>query len=200
MMNGIEKRTYLAWHGDGLVDLGLGSVIFLFGLGMQVDQVLFAPIFASVCYPLWLVAKKRITEKRFGYVEFSDERKQKEKQGKVILLLLGSFTFLMGVMAYHVAIGGGTGANFMHQNGYLMLGMVFGLLSSSIGLVIGLSRLHVYTSLILVSVALVHTMAWPHPYGIMIPGLVILIAGISLLGQFLWKYPAGDPEMIEGEE
>ncbi|MEX0320719.1 MAG: hypothetical protein AB3N63_01025 [Puniceicoccaceae bacterium] len=200
MMNGIEKRTYLAWHGDGLVDLGLGSVVFLFGLGMQLDQVLIAPIFGCLAYPLWLIGKKWITEKRFGYVEFSDERKRKEKLGMVILLLLGSFTFLLGVMGYHAVVSGGAGAGFMKENGYLVLGIVFGLLSSSVGLVLGLSRLHVYTSLILASVALTHTMAWPHPYGIIFPGLVILVIGISLLGQFLWKYPVDKTGMSEAEE
>ncbi len=199
-MKWIEKRTYLAWHGDGLVDLGLGSVVFLFGLGMQLDQVLIAPIFGCLAYPLWLAGKKWITEKRFGYVEFSDERKRKEKLGMVILLLLGSFTFLLGVMAYKLVVGGGAGSHFMLDNGYLMLGLVFGLLSSSIGLVLGLIRLHVYTSLILASIALTHTMVWPHPYGIMFPGLIILVAGISLLGQFLWKYPVENSEMVEEKE
>lgn len=199
-MKGIEKRTYLAWHGDGLVDLGLGAVVFLFGLGMQLDQVLIAPIFASLSYPLWLIGKKWITEKRFGYVEFSDERKRKEKLGMVILMLLGSFTFLMGVFTYKIVVSGGMGAEFMRENGYLMLAVVFGLLSSSIGLVTGLSRLHAYTSLIIASIALTHTMAWPHQYGILFPGLVILIAGVSLLVQFLWKYPGGHAEMIEEEK
>lgn len=196
----MEKRAYLGWHGDGLVDLGLGSVVFLFGLGMQTDQVLFAPIFASLAYPLWLGGKKWITEKRFGYVEFSDERKRKEKLGMIILFLLGSFTFLMGVMAYKAVVSGGLGSDFMRQNGYLSLGIIFGLLSSSIGLVLGLSRLHVYTSLILASVALTHTVAWPHPIGIMAPGLIILGSGVLLLVQFLWKHPVDKSPMTEVEE
>jgi hypothetical protein len=196
----LEKRAYMAWHGDGLVDLALGGVVLLFGLGMQYDQTLLAPIFACMAYPLWLVGKKGITEKRFGYVEFSEERKQKEKVGMIVLLLMGCFTLMMGVMGYLALTGGGSGAGFMRDNGYLFLGIVFGLLSSSVGLVLGLTRLHAYSCLILACIASAHLMEWTPPVGVILPGSIIVVSGFALLVAFLRKYKPSEMEMGREEE
>ncbi len=31
----LERKTYLAYHQDGLADLALGVVVVLFGIGMR---------------------------------------------------------------------------------------------------------------------------------------------------------------------
>lgn len=185
----LEKRTYLRYQGDGLVDLGLGMVILLFGLGMAVDQTLLAPIFAAVAYPVWLAAKKGITEKRLGFVEFSEARKKKERSGIIYLCVLGCVVFLLGIGMYTVLTGEGDFRHLFQAHGYLALGLIFGILASSIGLVLGLGRLHAYALLVMGSVTAGHFLHWPLPAGIILPGSVIIFCGTLLLLKFIRKYP-----------
>lgn len=188
-LEALEKRAYLMYHGDGLVDLALGLVVLLFGLGMRYDQVMLAPIFGAVAYPVWLAAKKGITERRLGYVEFSDARRAKEKRGLVILFLLGVVFLFLGVMVYLVLTGGVDPGGLARRSGFLLLGVVFAALISSVGLVLGTLRLHLYSLAVVLSVVLAQVLSLPRDIGIIVPGLVIVVSGAWLLGRFLRRYP-----------
>ena len=80
----LEKRAHLMYHRDGITDLALGILVVLFGLGMKYDQTLLAPIYGCVGYPVWMLMKQWITEKRIGYVEFGAARKKREKRGWIL--------------------------------------------------------------------------------------------------------------------
>ncbi|MEX0331218.1 MAG: hypothetical protein AB3N64_07330 [Puniceicoccaceae bacterium] len=187
-LESLEKRAYLMYHGDGLADLALGMVVLLFGLGMQFDQTWLAPIFAATAYPLWLAAKRGITEKRLGYVEFSEGRKAKEKRGLIYLFLLGSLTFLLGVLVYAVVVSGGELPGILQQSGYLMLGLIFAVLISSVGLLLGTVRLHAYSAVVILSVVLSRLAGVSREMGIIIPGVIIVSCGTIVLIRFLMRY------------
>jgi len=189
---GMEKRAYMAYHGDGLVDLALGLVILLFGLGMQYDQTLLAPIFGAVAYPVWLVAKQKITERRLGYVEFSDRRKRKEKRGMISLFVLGCLICLMGIAIYLILTRGESPKGILMESGILLLGFMFGLMISSVGLALGVIRLHMYSLLVILLVSLGHFLNWPKSYGVILPGSTIVICGTLLLITFIRRYPIAD--------
>ena len=187
-LNEMEKKAYLMYHGDGLVDLALGMVVLLFGLGMQFDQTLLAPIFAAVAYPVWMAAKKGITEKRLGYVEFSEARKGREKRGMLILFLLGCLVLLMGVGGYVAVTGGGAMGGLMRESGFILLGFIFGLMISSVGVVLGATRLHGYSLLVILSVIGAHLLELPRQVGIIVPGAIIVLLGLYMLVTFLLRY------------
>jgi hypothetical protein len=191
-LGALEKKAYLMYHGDGLADLAIGLVVLLFGLGMEFDQTLLAPIFAAVAYPLWLGAKKGITEKRLGYVEFSEERKSKERRGMIILFLLGSVTFLLGILGYVALTGGGAASGLLQRSGYLLLGAMFAVLISSVGLVLGMVRLHAYSAMIILSVSLANLFGYSREMGIIVPGVLTVSSGTWILASFLRRYPVSE--------
>lgn len=189
-LESLEKKAYLMYHGDGLADLALGLVVLLFGLGMQFDQTWLAPIFAATAYPVWLLAKRGIAERRLGYVEFSEARQAKEKRGLIYLFLLGCVTLLLGVLAYGAVVSGGGMRELLQAGGNIFLGMIFAVLISSVGLLLGTVRLHAYSAVVLLSVVLTRTVGLSRELGIIIPGTIIVLCGVGVLVKFLRLYPA----------
>ena len=191
----LEKRAYLTYHRDGLADLALGILVLLFGIGMKYDQTMLAPIYGCVGYPIWLLMKRWITERRLGYAEFGTARKSREKRGWVLLFMLGCLVFVLGIMAYMAVIGGG---GLPGLRGYLMISVIFAVLISSIGLVLELARLHLYSVMILFIGSAGHMLEWKPESCIILPGSLIVVTGAALLISFLIKYPATgmEPEAL----
>jgi len=78
----IEKKAYLSYHEDGVLDLTIGSVFslicftwILFGL----FNILSWPslILMAIFYPVYISFKQNITVPRFGYFKFGKERKKR---------------------------------------------------------------------------------------------------------------------------
>lgn len=110
----IERRAYLTYHKDGIIDIYLGfsivmlSIIMLSTLfegteaitmwgGMGGTLALF-PIF-------YRESKKRYTFPRLGYVKFS-EKKGRSRNSIMMLLGLGTLSSLMGLWAFYLGTKG----------------------------------------------------------------------------------------------
>ena len=66
----LERKTYLYYHQDGLLDLIIGAMILGFGLNELTDTAIwgFLAVLSIIAYvPL----KNRITFTRLGYVKFN---------------------------------------------------------------------------------------------------------------------------------
>ena len=74
----IERKAYMSYHQDGLLDIFAGLYVLGFGLGIFVDlildfgmgMILMPAVFVSLALPLWIAAKRRITMPRIGFVNF----------------------------------------------------------------------------------------------------------------------------------
>jgi hypothetical protein len=196
-LNELEKKTYLLYHRDGLADLALGLVVLLFGLGMHFGQALLAPIVAAAAYPVWLAAKKGITEQRLGYVEFSEARKNKEKRGLTGLLILGSVMLLLAIVCFLALTSGSAAGDLMDGSSIFMLAIIFAIMTSSIGVLLGALRFHGYTLLVILLAVLTQLLAWPEQAGVIIPGAIITASGFYLLVSFLLRYKGSGPHTIE---
>jgi len=189
----LERRAHLMYHRDGITDLAIGILVVLFGYGMKYDQTLIAPIYGCLGFPIWMLAKQWITEKRIGYVEFGAARKSRERKGWTVTLLAGCVFLIFGTASYAIVTGGGTGW-LAGIRGYLLISMIFAVLSSGIGMVLDLARLHIYSLILLLMGILGHFLEWKPETGILLPGLLIVFTGAILLITFLLKYPAGGSE------
>lgn len=196
----LEKQAYLTYHRDGLTDLALGILVVLFGIGMKYDQTLLAPIYGCIGYPLWFLLKRWITERRLGYVEFGTARKSRERRGWILLFMMGCLVLFLGIMSYLAVIGGSSGG-LGGLRGYLLISVIFAVLTSSIGLVLDLTRLHLYSLLILCLGSAGHLLGWQPESGILLPGCLILAAGAALLISFMIKYPRSgfEPDSLADE-
>jgi len=107
----IERRAYLTYHKDGIIDIYLGfSVIMLSTLLVeQVSTMLPSIGGIIVLFPiLYRESKKRYTFPRLGYVKFSEK---KGRSRNSIMMLFGLLT-LSSIMSLWVFFLGSKG-NFL---------------------------------------------------------------------------------------
>ena len=101
----IERRAFLTYHKDGIIDIYLGFSIVMFSFlffgtealmmwGGMSGTLALIPIF-------YRESKKRYTFPRLGYVKFS-EKKGRSRNSIMMLLGLGTLSALMGLWAFYL--------------------------------------------------------------------------------------------------
>jgi hypothetical protein len=100
----LERKAFISYHQDGLVDIGIGMILLVSvlsstlheaGISDSVRQVIYIPLML-LCPLIIYLGKKYITVPRLGYVKFSPHRQSKRK--KVILILIYAFLITMIIL------------------------------------------------------------------------------------------------------
>ncbi|MGD8544769.1 MAG: hypothetical protein PVH12_01220 [Candidatus Bathyarchaeota archaeon] len=203
----IEKRTYMSYHQDGLIDIFVGIYVLLFALGILLLTVTefstwFAipAIFPAIMVPIWISAKKRITMPRIGYVKFSTQRGANKLIAVFIgLMVAGLGTFMVFTFASTSQAWALTLRNLIIPNSMLIIGSSAAVISSIFAYTMGLTRLYVYGLFALILFVTGHFITIPFGYLLLAIGLVIIISGLILLTRFIGKYPLpqGDETNVE---
>ena len=193
----IEKKTYMCYHQDGLIDIFVGFYILLFGAGILIRTVtefstwfIIPAIFPSIMVPIWISFKRKITIPRIGYVKFG-----LRSANKLMAVFLGLTVAGLGVFMVF-GLGGSMGQSWaiavmdlIISNSMIIIGISAFLISSLFAYTMGLKRLYVYGLVTLVMFLVGHFMAIQFEYFLLAIGFAIVIYGFVLLRQFLQKYP-----------
>jgi len=192
----IEKKTYMSYHQDGLIDIFVGVYILLFGSGILLKSVtdfttwfVIPAIFPAIMVPIWISAKKQITMPRIGYVKFRSGGANKLTVIFIGLLVAGlgvfmAFTFASTTQAWASAL-----RDLMVSYSMIIIGIGAATISSLFAYTMGLKRLYAYGLLTLVLFLTGHFITIPFEYLLLTIGLAIIINGFVLLMQFIRKYP-----------
>jgi hypothetical protein len=204
----IEKKTYMSYHQDGLLDIFVGIYVLLFGIGISLMTMtdfstwfIIPAIFPAIMIPIWISAKKRITMPRIGYVNFGVRG-----AGKLMALVLGLMVAGLGVFTMFglgASMGEGwalTLRDFFISNSMLIIGIGAVVVSSLFAYTMGLKRLYGYGLLIFVLFFIGHFITIPFEYLLLTIGFVIIIGGFVLLIQFIRKYPLPQGDKINVQE
>ena len=202
----IERRAYMSYHQDGLLDIFAGLFILGFGLGIFMTIVLefsfiiglsMPAIIVATVLPIWIAAKRRITMPRVGYVNFGTRG-----ASKITALFLGLMVAGLGVFfAFTFATyqgGSRQWLDLIFQNGMLIVG--FGSLAVCIlfGYSMGLRRLYAYGLLAMIVLVIGHFMGIFFAYILLALGITVITTGVALLIGFVKKYPLkGDKAIVE---
>lgn len=191
----IERRAYMSYHQDGLLDIFVGVYILGFGLGIFMDIVLefsfpiglsMPAILVAVVLPIWIAAKRKITMPRIGYVNFGTRGAT-----KITALFLGLMVAGLGVFFAFATYQGGSRQwlDLIVQNGMIIVG--FGSLAVCIlfGYSMGLKRLYAYGLLALIALVIGHFTGIFFAYILLALGTTVMVTGIALLIGFVKKYP-----------
>ena len=193
----IEKKAYMSYHQDGLIDIVIGLYALAFGLGIVADKILdfsFAAIMPGVLIaivlPIWIQAKRKITMPRIGFVKFGARG-----SNKLFAIFVGLAVAGLGVaMAFGVFMA--TGQNgipfwieILFQYGMIWIGLGAAVIGSLFAYTMGLKRLHGYGFLTLALFASGHFLGVPFEYLLLAIGSVIIASGAALLVQFIRRYP-----------
>jgi len=201
----IERRTYMSYHQDGILDIFVGVYVLLFGLGISLMTVtefstwfVIPAIFPAIMVPIWISAKKRITMPRIGYVKFGSRGANKLMAVFLGLMVAGLGTFMAFSFSSSQAWAL-TLRNLIISNGMIVIGISATCISGLFAYTMGLNRLYAYGILTLVLFLAGHFIAIPFGYLLLAIGLVMIINGFVLLTQFIRKYPLpqGDETNVE---
>ena len=203
----VERRTYLSYHQDGLLDIFVGIYVLLFGLGILLMTVtefstwfVIPAIFPAVMMPIWISVKKRVTMPRIGYVKFGYRG-----ANKVMAIFLGLAVAGLGVfMLFGLGASRGQGwaltlRNLIIPNGLIIIGILAATISSLFAYTMGLRRLYAYGLLTLALLFAAHFAIIPFAYSLLTIGVLMIINGSILLMQFIRKHPLsqGDETHVE---
>jgi hypothetical protein len=201
----IEKKTYMSYHQDGLLDIFVGVYILLFGLGILLSAVadftwfIIPAIFPALMVPIWISAKKRITISRIGYVKIG-----KKGANKLMAILIGLMVVGLGTFTvFSFASTQGwvlTIRNLVVSNGLIIIGFGAAAISGLFAYTMGLKRLYTYGLLALVLCLAGSFITFPFEYILLIIGLVVVINGFVLLMQFIRKYPLPQGDETDAEK
>jgi len=203
----IEKKTYMSYNQDGLLDIFVGVYILLFGIGILLLTMtdfstwfVIPAIFTAIMIPVWISAKKRITMPRIGYVKFGTRG-----ANKMMAIFLGLMVAGLGVfMVFGLGASMGEGwaltlRDFFISNSMILIGIGAVTISSLFAYTMGLKRLYGYGLLTFVLFFTGYFVAIPFEYFLVTIGLVIVISGFVLLMRFIRKYPLpqGDTNIVQ---
>jgi hypothetical protein len=201
----IERKAYMSYHQDGLLDIFVGVYVLGFGLGVFMDTVweygfeaIMPAILIAIVLPIWITAKRRITMPRIGFVKFGPGG----GTSKVMAIFIGLAVAGLGVFfAFTLATfqgGSRQWLDLIFQNGMLIVG--FGSLAVCVlfGYSMGLKRLYAYGLLALIALVIGHFMGIFFAYILMALGTTVMVTGVALLIGFVRKYPLkGDKAIAE---
>jgi hypothetical protein len=184
----IERKAYLSYHQDGLVDTFIGATITAFAAFLAYDPAMVAVGAGVMCSFVFIYAgaKKVITVPRLGYVEFASDRRGKIR--KVILMGVTALV-LANVITLAAWMRPSLGVS-LEEHFTLIAGGVGALLLAVTAWVSGLPRFYAYAVLVLCVLWLGYRRMelWE---SLMVIGIVVVSCGLLLLGRFVRGHPRG---------
>lgn len=202
----VEKRTYISYHQDGLIDLFIGFYILLFAAAILLNTILdlstwfiFPAIFPALIIPIWISIKKRVTIPRIDYVKFKSGGTNKLTAVFLALMVAGLGTFFLFGFA-STQSWASTLRNIITSNSMIFIGLRAFVISSLFAYTIGLQRLYAYGIVSLALFTISHFITVPIEYLLVTIGLVILVYGSLLLMQFIRKYPLSQGEKSNAQQ
>ncbi len=189
----IERRAYLTYHKDGIVDIYLGFSIVMFStlfVGTEASMMFGGMAGTLALIPIFYrESKKRYTFPRLGYVKFS-EKKGRSRNSFMMLLGLGTLSSLMGLWAFYL----GTKGDFIwvetiiaHWNwflAFLFLGLFL-----LFGYITDLKRLYYYGLGSFFLFASGNFVPVKGVWLVLALGVAMMTTGVVLLQRFKREYP-----------
>ncbi len=193
----IERRAYMSYHQDGLLDIFAGVYILGFGLGIVMDilwdfgmgAIIMPGIVLVTVLPLWITAKRKITLPRIGFVKFGPRGGTIKLMAIFIGLAVVGLGFSFAFTLATFQSGYRQWLDLIFQNGMLIVG--FGSLAVCLlfGYSMGLRRLYAYGLLAMIALVIGHFMGIFFAYILLALGITVITTGVALLIGFVKKYP-----------
>lgn len=206
----IEKKIYVSFHQDGLIDLFLGFLMLVSILSSTLDAsgvadavriAIYAPLMVIIGPGLYMLGKKYITFPRLGYVKLGSKQRRKRRIViffiiTAVLLTLIILKLIAGNQANNVGPVFGIKAEFWSSAIVTLIIMgIFSILAFVLmtprfyllGIIMGISE-PMYTLLIhYTHIKYISVIA----YGV--PGVLLFALGAIVLTRFVKKYPLPKP-------
>jgi len=184
-----ERKTYLSYFDDGILDIVAGLPVLSFGLGMLFDATLLF-IFTWLPIILFWPLKQAITLPRMGYVKFNPERRRKISKNMVLLFIAGTLSLLLGIVAFLGFEGQAFDLReFMMEYGLLVFGAVMAGAFVLISILFEIRRFMGYAALVFGGWLVPYLFAIEEGLSVAMAGGLISLIGLGILVRFLVNTP-----------
>ncbi len=200
----LERKIYLSYHQDGLVDIFLGIGLILIGiilhpiLGEYVPTV--AMVLIMLLVPVYAALKRATTIPRMGYVEFAPKRRTRFALLLLIIVLITNVPLLLIIM---LTVGQQVSPvvfDFVTSFLLVILGFFGTGLFVLIGILSEIRRFFGYAVVTLILFIISHFLFLHFALSMIGVGVIIIIVGFFQLGWFLRKYPKSNKTDIAAKE
>ena len=179
----IQRRVYMSYFQDGLWDILLGYFILSWGLMVLLDMVaLGGGLFVSGYFLVWGL-KRRFTYPRVGQAKISEERRQNIK-----MVILGVVVLLAGLAVLPIFFQGDP-PDWLREYIMFLFGCMLALVVSIIAYWWKISRWYAYAALMVIGVAFHQWLGASLPLSFIVPGAIVMVFGLVILGRFLLSNP-----------
>jgi hypothetical protein len=185
----LERKAYLSYHKDGLLDIFIGFSILLFGLWMLADMFYLAGTSVAIFMPLYMQSKKQITIPRMGYVKFGPSRIAKSKKTMLALVLIGVLAFIPGLLLAMQSTIPSWLPVLIEEYGMILVGVIGMTVVSVVAYISEVNRFYAYAILFLATFIVSHLLYIPVFYSVIVLGTMITLSGAYMLTGFLRENP-----------
>jgi len=188
-LESLERDSYRTTWSDGLLDLCAGVGLAGMGALWLTEHAGLGGVVPALAIPLWMAARKSISEPRSGYFRPNEERRRKIRFGLAGVLVLGVVMLGLGLTLYVARTGDAGGGIAAARIVRGLPAILLALLAGLSGAVFGIPRMPAYAVVLLVSGGVC---VWQelHPgWPMLMSGLVVTATGVVLVWRFLRRYP-----------
>lgn len=184
----VERSVVRRYWDDGLIDILSGLGVLLIGIAWQSDLVPLGAVAPAMLIPLWKPLRKRLTEPRLGYVEFSDAQEGRQRSFLVWSIGAGCLTLAVAVGVYFLRVSSGPALPVERWIAALPACLIGGL-AAAVSLLILVPRFVAYGAVFVLTGIAVVLLDWRPGAALIAGGTVVTAAGLLRLGRFLHSHP-----------
>ena len=197
----LERKAYLSYHQDGILDIFVGLSILLFGLWILADMAHLAGAFVAIFTPIYAQVKKQITVPRLGYVKFAPSRTAKSKKTISLLTITVVLALIPGVLLFITTESGFQAPiQFLIEYGMIVIGVAWMALLALVAHITEISRLYAYSAVFCAIFTVGYFLSIPFFYYPITLDAAILLSGSYLLTRFIHEYPLPIGDQSDGRQ
>ena len=193
----LERKAYLSYHQDGLIDIIIGLCAMGFAVNMLADNAAFT-ILGWIPVLFFAPLKSKITIPRFGFVRFDSTRQGTARKASMVMLFSG--VLVLGIVMFFLFLPGAMPSpiiNWVKDNFMLVFGLIVGSAFAIAGTVTGIKRLYAYAGLAMLLLGVANFVNFHEAWLVLALGGAVLASGISLLIRFVRKYPVEKGDLLD---
>jgi len=188
-MREIERKVFMVYNEDGLVDIALGFVFLGWGVLLVVGPPFLITLLGPIALGIWYFGKRLIAAPRVGLIEPGEKMADRNRNLAVALLFLGALAFV-GIL---IGVLGGSSA--LEEYALGLVGLVVAGGVCVLAYLLQANRLYAYATLLFLAftggAALAERITAVDAFlvSIIVAGALIMVSGLVVLARFLRRYP-----------
>lgn len=193
-LQNLEQQTYRDSYSNGIIDIYIGISLLWIGVAWiwLPDIAGLAGALPAIFIAPMLVGRKRFSEKRIGYVKWTEPRRQWEHRNLVGALVLGTAFLLLGVGVYMFVSDSAADRDVLGNLAPGLIAWLLALVAIGLAFLMPARRMLAY-AMVLIAAGIWTAQENASPgWPLLAAGTVVTVTGIAMLIRFIRSNPVVD--------